>query len=164
MRLLDKKFQENKQQFIIQSILAGVAVAMALTLFDVVRHPVIIASFGASAFIAFTIPHMQIASPRKLIGGYIIGVMVGCAIHFASGMSDVYFIDKTLTIVAGGIAVAVAMFLMAITDTEHAPATSIALGFVVNDWDLRTVAFVLVGIVIISTVQRVLKPRMIDLL
>ncbi|MGD2278894.1 MAG: HPP family protein [Candidatus Omnitrophota bacterium] len=164
MRLLDKKFRENKKQFIIQSLLAGVAVAAALTLFDVVRHPVIIASFGASSFIAFTVPHMQYSSPRNLVGGYVIGVIVGCTIHFVSGISDVYFIDKTLTVIAGGIAVAIAVFLMTITDTEHAPATSIALGFVINDWDIKTVVLVLAGIVIISAVQRALRPRMIDLL
>ena len=47
MRFLDKKFQEQKFQYIMQSLLAGAAVAFALVFFDVVRQPVIIASFGA---------------------------------------------------------------------------------------------------------------------
>ena len=165
MRLFDKKFRENKGKYIGQSLLAGFAVAVALMFFDVVRQPVIIASFGASAFIAFTVPQMEYSNPRHLIGGYIIGIIVGVLVHYLANVYDEhYMLDTIMTIFAGAIAVGLAMFLMTITDTEHAPATSIALGLVVNQWTPATFVLILLAIVIISVVQRILKPRMMDLI
>ena len=162
---MDKKFSENKIRYISQAILGGLAVAVALVFFDVVNQPVIIASFGASGFIAFTYPHKKMSSPRHLIGGYIIGIIIGCLIHFLTVFPiDQYLTQKIIHIFAGALAVGCSMFLMAITDTEHAPATSIALGLVINDWTVSTIVFILVGITLISGIQYVLKPKMIDLL
>ena len=98
------------------------------------------------------------------MGGYIIGILVGILVHnLAVVFNNYYILDRIVTVIAGGLAVALAMFLMTITDTEHAPATSIAVGLVVNEWDFGTVALILVGIIIISAIQKALKPRMIDL-
>ncbi|MFQ5952027.1 MAG: HPP family protein [Candidatus Omnitrophota bacterium] len=165
MRFLDKKFKENKRQYIFQSLLAGFTVALALVFLDVVRQPVIIASFGASAFVAFTVPHLRISGPKNLIGGYVVGVIVGVLIHnLAEIFNSIYLLDRIMTVIAGGAAVVLAVFFMTITDTEHAPATSIALGLVINEWTYHTVILILLGIIIISTVQRFLRPQMIDLL
>ena len=165
MKYLDKKFQKNKRRYIAQSILAGCTVAAALLCFDIARQPVIIASLGASTFIAFTIPHIKFSGPKHLIGGYIIGIAVGCLMHFLTDIPiDDYLMHKIGIIVAGSAAVAVAMFLMTITDTEHAPAASIALGFVINEWTFKTVILILIGVIIISIIQRILKRWMIDLI
>ncbi len=172
MRFFDEKFKENKTHYILQACLAGVAVAIALAFFDVVRQPVIIASFGASAFIAFTVPKRPNSSPRKLIGGYMIGAIVGCLINILVILpAENYFTTaeyhlalESIHIMAGAAAVALSMFLMTITETEHPPAASIALGFVVNEWTLATVVFVLAGISAISLVKRIFKSWMIDLL
>jgi CBS-domain-containing membrane protein len=165
VRLFDEKFKENKLQYIFQAAMGGLAVAAALLFFDVVDQPAIIASFGASAFIAFVMPNHEISSPRCLIGGYCIGIAVGCLMHFVTFFHlEHYLADKLLHILGGGIAVCLAIFLMTITDTEHAPATGIALGFVINDWTFKIVILVLVGILVISGIQRLLKKRMINLI
>ncbi|MGB2599137.1 MAG: HPP family protein [Candidatus Omnitrophota bacterium] len=164
-RYLDKNFRENKEKFIGQSILAGVSVGVALLFFDVIKYPMIVASFGASAFIAFTLPHSKMAGPRYLVGGYIVGVLVGCLIHFVTDLPvGFYPAQKMLYTIAGGLAVGLSMFIMTAFDAEHPPAAGIALGFVLNEWTFMTVVLVLAGIVVISTIQRILKPRMIDLL
>jgi CBS-domain-containing membrane protein len=165
MRYLDKKFRKNKIRYIFQAIMGGLAVAVALVFFDVVNKPVIIASFGASAFIAFAMPHHEIARPRYLIGGYCVGVIVGCLIHYATFLPvGSYLAEKILYVIAGGMSVGLAMFMMTITNTEHAPATGIALGFVINEWTFKTVVLVLVGIIIISTIQRCCRNWMINLI
>lgn len=172
MRFFDEKFKENKTHYILQACLAGVAVAIALAFFDVVRQPVIIASFGASAFIAFTVPKRPNSSPRKLIGGYMIGVVIGCLINILAILpaeayfraSDQHLILDGIHVLAGALAVTLSMFLMTVSETEHPPAASIALGFVVNEWTLATVVFVLAGISAISLVKRIFKSWMIDLL
>ncbi|MFC1643894.1 HPP family protein [Candidatus Omnitrophota bacterium] len=165
MRLLDSKFQDNKLRYIAQSVMGGLAVAAALLFFNIVSQPMIIASLGASGFIAFTMPHKRISQPRYLIGGYIIGIIVGCLVHY---MTDIPisrgFGLKMLYVMAGATAVGLAMFLMSITNTEHAPATSIALGLVINEWTFHTVILILAGIMVISVIQRGMKPWMMDLI
>jgi CBS-domain-containing membrane protein len=164
-RYLDKNFRENKSKYIGQSILAGAAVAVALLFFDVVKYPMIVASFGASAFIAFTLPHSKTSGPRYLIGGYVIGILVGCLIHYVTALPVGYYpAQRVLYTIAGGAAVALSMFVMTAFDAEHPPAAGIALGFVLNEWTFMTVVLVLAGIIVISAVQRILKPRMINLL
>jgi CBS-domain-containing membrane protein len=165
MRLFDEKFRDNKLKYISQAVMCGLSVMVALQFFDVVHKPVILASFGASAFIAFTLPHRRVAGPKYLIGGYFIGVLVGALIHFVTLLPmNVYIYEKLIHTFAGGIAVGLAMFLMSITNTEHPPAGGIALGFVVNDWTYHTIIQIMVGITIISMIQLILKKWMMDLI
>ena len=165
MHFFDEKFRHNKARYILQACFAGAAVGAALVLFDVVTQPVIIASFGASAFIAFAMPHGHIGTPRHIVGGYVVGVIVGCLIHFATFLpTDRYITEKALYIISGAVAVMLSMFIMTITDTEHPPASSIALGFVINEWTIHTVVMVLAGISVISLIQRTLRGRMMDIL
>ena len=136
----------------------------ALLFFDVVRQPMIIASFGASAFLAFAFPKRRRSSPRCLIGGYFIGIIVGCSIHYLTEIPlEQYLVLKMAHFVAGGLGVMISMFLMAITNTEHTPAASIALGFVINDWKWQTIILVMIGISLISIIKETLKPYVIDL-
>jgi hypothetical protein len=67
-------------------------------------------------------------------------------------------------IIFGALATGLAMLLMVITDTEHPPAASLALGFVLNEWDALTVLAVISGIVALASIKEVLKFRLIDLL
>ena len=165
IRLFDEKFKSNKEKYIIQSLLCGIAVGMALVFFDVVRQPMIIASFGASGFIAFTMPHRPIASARHLIGGYVIAIIVGCLMHALTVLPIEHDLTQiALHIIASIVVVTLAMFIMSVTNTEHAPATSIALGLVINDWTYVTVARIMVGILIIVLVQRLTRNWMMDLL
>ncbi|MBD3426882.1 MAG: hypothetical protein GF409_06585 [Candidatus Omnitrophica bacterium] len=165
MRLWDRKFLDNKSKYIGQALLGGLAVGIALQVFDVVNKPVIIASFGASAFIAFTMPHQSISRPRCLIGGYALGLISGVILsNLTVFPAETYLLQKEIEITGGAIAVALAMFMMAITNTEHAPATGVALGLVINEWDLMTLVQIMAGIIIISLIQRMLKPWMIDLI
>lgn len=164
MQILDEKFRSHKSKYIIQSIMGGLAVAAALMLFDVVSHPVIIASFGASGFIAFTTPKQKMAQPRCLIGGYVIGIIVGGLAHYITVLHlQNYMVDKGLHIFASGIAVAIAIFLMAITNTEHAPAAGIALGLVLNEWAPLITVKIMAGILVIVIIHKALKNWMIDL-
>lgn len=164
MRFLDEKFINNYKMYVLQAAIAGCAVTAALFLFDVVNQPVIIASFGASAFIAFTMPHNTFSNSRHLIGGYACGVLVGCLMHYLTVLSlEGYLVQTALHVLSAGLAVIIVMLLMTVTNTEHAPATSLAVGFVINDWSPYTVLFIMIGITVISAVQRILRPVMIDL-
>jgi CBS-domain-containing membrane protein len=111
-------------------------------------------------------PRRQYAGPRYLIGGYVIGTAVGCALSLLEiAVGDYLSFDAhTIAIILGALATGLAMFLMVVTDTEHAPAAAVALGFVLNDWDLLTVLVLLIGISAIALIKELIKPRLIDLL
>ncbi|MFH1411220.1 MAG: HPP family protein [Candidatus Omnitrophota bacterium] len=165
MRIFDRKFKDHKRQFILQAALGGLAVGAALCLFDVVKSPMIVASFGSSAFGAFTMPHRDIFGPRFLIGGYIVGIVAGVIMHKMAVMPmDSVIAQRALYTLAGAFAACLAIFVMGITETEHAPGTSIAIGFALNSWTIMTIILVLAGIIMISVLQRFLKRWMIDLI
>ena len=137
-----------------------------LLFLDSVYQTVLIAGLGASSVVAFSVPSLRASRPRCLLGGYIIGIAVGCAMSSLVGVaSDSLIMDEhAVQIVLGAVAVGLAMFLMVTTDTEHPPGAAIALGFVLNEWDLMTIVVVMTGIALISMVKELARNWLIDLL
>ena len=165
-RYYDDKFRSHWLRYVGQSLMAAVSVLVVLLILDLVKQTVLIASLGSSVFIAFAIPCSQYSRPRYLIGGYLIGIVVGCiSFLLASWLAETAMLDMhQAQIVFGALATGLAMFLMVVTDTEHPPAAALALGFVLNEWDALTVLAVLSGIVALTSIKEVLKPRLMDLL
>lgn len=163
---IDRKYKGHELQYLIQAVMAGLAVATVLILFDVVDHPAIIAAFGSSVFVVFTLPHRDYSRPRRLIGGYIIGIGTGCLFHVLAVLpTDDYMMELLLHIVAGSLAVAISMFLMTILELEHAPAAGIALGFAINEkWIATTPIKVFLGIVVIVLIKQLIKKKLMDLI
>lgn len=167
MRILGEKFRKNIPGDIFQCALATIAVFIVLLVFDVVTNAVIIAALGSSTFIAFTMPEAQVSKPRIMIGGYIVGIAVGCICHYLSLwplMTWTSFIHESPHVVFGAMSVGLAIFVMVITDTAHPPAAGLALGLIVNEWSLLTIAVVFVGIISLSVIKFILKPVLKNLL
>jgi CBS-domain-containing membrane protein len=165
-RLIDSKFRHNKRRYVAQCLMATVTILLVLLLLDSVRQTVLIASLGASAFIAFAMPRSYPSRPRAMIGGYGVGTTIGCALSVvAAWLAERLGIDlHTLQIVGGAVATGLAFFVMVLTDTEHPPAAALSLGFVLNDWDGVTVAVVLIGICALSLIKEAARRRMMDLI
>ena len=166
-RLFDAKFRDNPRRYVEQCLAATVSIFIILSLLDAVTQTVLIASLGASSFVAFTMPHVNAAKPRYLFCGYVVGIICGVSVSLI-GME---LTDASLTAMApqsriafGAIAMGLAMFVMVITDTEHPPAAALALGFVLNEWDALAVCVVLGGIAGIVVLKEAFKSNMIDLL
>ena len=60
-------------------------------------------------------------------------------------------------------ATGLAFFLMVLTDTEHPPAAALALGYVLNEWQLDTVVVVLGGVTALAVVTQLFRARLMDL-
>ena len=164
-QLIDRKFSKNRTQYISQCVLSTLVILSVLLILDTVTQTVLIASFGASAFICFTMPHVKSSGPRYVIGGYIVGTVVGCVVSLIAGLVSIDSLPVEITqIIFGAIATGIAIFCMVITDTEHPPAAGLALGFVLNEWELLTVLVILAGIVFIFMMKEVSKKNMINLL
>ncbi len=167
MALIDPRFRENGLRYLAQCGLATVAVLVTLLVLDVFSEGVIVASLGASAFIAFTMPHTRSSGPRFMVGGYVMGLVAGVAMHGLSRMVgglDLGPWTLSSTSLFGAAAVGLAIFLMVLTDTEHPPAAGLALGVVLAGWDVWALVVPMVGVVVLSVARRVLRPVLINLI
>ncbi len=167
MRPINTKLRRNLNRYILQCALATLTIVVVLLFLDVLSRTAIIASLGATAFIVFTMPKSYPSGTRPLVGGYVVGISLGCLCSLLSEtplLTSLLGGHRTSLIVFGALAVGGAIFLMAITNTEHPPAAGIALGLVLNDWDYRTVIFVFGASVLLAAVRRVLRSVLIDLI
>jgi len=167
MKLIDVKVKENLWRYLSQCFLATLTIFAILLFLDILNEAAIIAALGASAFIVFTMPTKYSSEPRRLIGGYIVGVLIGCSFYFLSISTEFasLFGNHQLSLaIFASLAVGIAMFIMAVTNSEHAPAAGIALGLVLNEWDYVTIIFILGAILWMAGVRKLLKPLLMDLI
>ena len=165
MQIIDSKIRKHFLNYFFQCLLATLAILMVLTFLNVLTETAIIVSLGATAFTVFARPQSYFAQPRRLMGGYLVGIIVGCFFYFLSYLLKPYF---TLTprlsdIIFGAISVGSAIFIMTVTDTEHAPAAGIALGLVINKWNYLTLIFIFSAVLLFYFVKKLLEPFLIDL-
>ena len=66
-------------------------------------------------------------------------------------------------IIFGAVATSLAMFTMVATRTEHPPAAALALGLVLNEWNLLTLGVVLGGVIALSICKKLVLPFLMDL-
>ncbi len=166
MKIIDDKVRTHLSSYILQCFLATLTLLAVLIFLNVLTETAIIAALGASAFIVFTMPHMYSSYPRRLIGGYIIGIVVGIIFYFisTSDPAKILFLNQNTSLIFfGALAVGVSILLMTITNTEHAPAAGISLGLVINQWTNITILFILGAILWMAVVRKILKPYLIDL-
>lgn len=165
--LIDPKFRHNVGSYIFQCSLAAGTFIIILLFLDIITHTAIVACLGASAFIVFTLPRYYTSQLRPLVGGYIVGITVGCLCYYLSCapfLAPLLPGERTSYIIFGALAVGVAILVMTVTNTEHPPATGIALGLVLNSWDYRTIIFVMLAVFLMAAVRELVKARMINLM
>ena len=165
--IFDQRFSGNKRRYLLQCILATVSAMVVLMVLNTMANKVVIASLGASCFIAFCVPHKRASSPRFLVGGYIVGIAAGTLCYWLAKTpwpNSLSILQSHSDVIFGGLAIGLAMFGMVITNTEHPPAASLALGLVLGEWQVLTVAVALVEIVLLCILKKLLKPILINLL
>lgn len=165
-RLFDANFRTHRAQYFKQTLMATLTMMVVLLLLDLVDQTVLIASLGASTFIVFSMPHTKRSEPRYLVGGYVVGTLAGCSLSLmATQLIGLSAADpRIVQICCAALALGLAFLIMVVTDTEHPPAAALALGFVLNDWDLFALIVVMSGIVLITTIKELIKPRLLDLI
>jgi CBS-domain-containing membrane protein len=167
LRILDKKFRSNIHRYLFQCSLATLIIFITLLFLNVLEETAIIASLGATTFIIFTMPTAYSSRTRPLVGGYLVGVAVGMACYYimTSQLFNSIFISNNISVaVFGAIAVGLAIFIMVAIDAEHAPAAGIALVLILNEWQFKTIIFILATVIIMALLKKILKPILIDLI
>ena len=155
----------NFKRYALQCGLAGLVVLALLLVLDAVTQTVLIASLGASAFIAFAVPRSLHSGPRNLVGGYAVGIIAGVTMSLLSNLLALSpFWEHAGMVLFGALAISLAMFLMVVTRTEHPPAAALALGLVLNEWTFVTLVVVLSGVIVLSVIKRLILPLLLDLI
>ena len=167
MYIFDKSFRKSPRNYIKQSLLALLVVAIILIFLRLLQGFVVTAAaLGASTFIVFAMPNSITAEPRRLIGGHVVGLLSGavCFFAFLNGRPEVMFLNSDYTfILAGALSVGLSIFLMTITNTEHPPAATTALGIAANGWSFQTALIVLIAALGLTIARRFLRPHLRDL-
>lgn len=160
MRLLDPRFRKFAGCYVLQSLMAVAVLLIILAVLEIQAHLVVIAAIGSSTFVVFAMPKVKQARPRSVIGGHLVGLLSGALSYLPffwlcfPGESMPY---KVLCVFAGGIAVGLAIFLMTVTNTEHAPAAGTALGITVQGLSWTAVVFVVTSAVGLSLARWLLR-------
>jgi CBS-domain-containing membrane protein len=165
-RIIDESFTKAPKTYIIQSLLAAVAVAIILYFLEVLTHAAIVAALGASTFFVFAMPNATAAQPRRLVGGHVVGLLCGilCYYAFLTGpLGELSGDAEFITWFAYALSVGLSIFLMTITNTEHPPASGTALGIIAHGWSYEVVVFVLVYAVSLAIARRLLRGYLRDL-
>ena len=152
-----KKFTDNWYNYLIQSLLATVAIFIILFVLNL-QHLVNVASLGASTFIVFALPKDVTAQTQNIIGGHTIGLIVGIIVSlFILNIGDLN------SIILISLAVGISMFLMVVLDFEHPPAAGTALGVAYEGISQEVIIAVVVGSIILGIIHKVFKSRMKNL-
>ena len=163
IKVIDKKFKDNKSHYIIQCLMATGAVVLILFTMDSVFREVMLASFGATAFLVFAMPHLRTSQERSVLGGYIIGIILGVIFyHLAAYIYGTTGYGKIFSVM-GGVAVGFSLLFMTMTNSEHPPAAGLALGLVLQGYHWASLGIIFVSVAALMLVKRLLKNWLINL-
>jgi len=124
VKILDEKFTRNKKQYVLQCLVATLLVFAILAILHRIANAAIIAALGASSFVAFAMPRVRVSGARYLIGGYVIGMVVGSlclGLSLVPWIRQLPIISHHIDVIFGSLAVGLAIFAMAVTNTEPRP-------------------------------------------
>jgi CBS-domain-containing membrane protein len=161
--LIDKKFKQNKKKYIIQCLLAAVSISAILVSLNTFFNAAVLAAFGATCFIVFAMPNQKTSNIRRLIGGYVVGICVGIGVRGLAWLIIPEFDVTWAVSLFGAIAVAISIFLMTITNTEHPPAAGVALGIALEGFEPLGILLLLIAVGLLAVVKLALRKWMIDL-
>ncbi len=163
IKILDEQFKKNKAQYFIQCLMATTAVMIILLTIDTMFKEVMIASFGATSFSVFAMPHNRTSRTRSVMGGYAIGITLGILLRLLAGyvfaQSGLHWIFD----VTGAAAVGFSLLVMTMTNCEHPPAAGLALGLVLQGYHTESLLIISASVMIILVIKHLLRHWLINL-
>jgi CBS-domain-containing membrane protein len=164
-KLLDSRFAANKRHYIFQATMAAVVLGAVLAMADNLSDAAVVTGIASSAFIIFMSPHSQMAHPRRVFGGHLLGAIIGLAMGaLLHGLLRQPHVTNTIVDAGAAIGVGLGMLAMSVTETEHPPAAGTILGLAMGAKPVETGALVLAMATSLCLARLLLKNRMIDLI
>ncbi|MFP4027832.1 MAG: HPP family protein [Candidatus Brocadiia bacterium] len=154
-----EEFRQYWKNYILQSGLATLVFFVLLFVLDA-ADVLIVASLGSTAFIVFAMPKSLTAQTRNVVGGQMVGLASGalCTLTTAA-VGESLILQYSLYSFSVGLSI----FLMVVTDTEHPPASSTALGVAMQGVKVKTSIVVVVGAILPALVHHLLRDHLRDL-
>ncbi len=160
MSLLDTQLKKNPYQYLKQCLLAMVSVFILFFLLNIEQHSAIISTLGATIFVVFSLPHSYASQPRRILGGYFWGTVIGIGGHFLIITAGTHSLSL---IMIGAGAAGITLFLMAATNAEHPPAAGLAIGLLYHTWSWEILLVIWGAIIYLSALRFFLGNWLIDL-
>ena len=163
--LIDSQLRRYWKNYLVQCAPTTLALLAIMLVMDVVVQAVIVVAIASSAFIVFVMPHSRASTPRRVIGGHVVAVIVasGFALIHLTPVGGFAAESHLASDLMAAAAVGLSILIMVSINTEHPPAAGTVLGLVVEGWTLSAVFFVLLGAVMLSVVHGFLRPRLVNL-
>ena len=163
--LIDSQFRRYWKNYLGLCALAALALLAIMLVMDVVARAAIVVAIASSAFIVFVMPHGRVSTPRRVIRGHVVAVIValGLALLYLTPVGGFAAESHLTSDLMAAAAVGLSILIMVVFNTEHPPAAGTVLGLAVEGWILSAVFFVLLGAVMLSVVHGVLRPRLVNL-
>ena len=161
--LIDKKFKNNKKQYILQCLMATASIVIILLTINTVFREVMLAAYGATVFLVFAMPHIRTSQVRSVFGGYTFGIALGILFYHLSVYIYTVIPQSWIFSVMGGLVVGVSLLVMTITNTEHPPAAGLALGLVLQGYNIISLIIIYVSVLLILVIKHLLRNWLINL-
>ena len=163
--MIDSQLRRYWKNYLVQCALATLALLAIMLVMDVVVRAAIVVAIASSAFIVFVMPHSWASTPRRVIGGHVVAVIVasGFALLYLTPVGGFVAESHLTSDLMAAAAVGLSILIMVSINTEHPPAAGTVLVLVVEGWALSTVLIVLLGAVILSVVHAFLRRRLVNL-
>jgi CBS domain-containing membrane protein len=133
--------------------LIGVLVAEQLLSGAVAARAVLVVAVASTAFVLFITPASASATPRHVLGGLLLALLIGSILVLAAEtqIADQWLPDvPRLFAIYAAVGVGASMFAMAATDTEHPAAAGTALGVVAHGFDWNLILFVTTAVIMLT--------------
>jgi CBS-domain-containing membrane protein len=164
--VLDTRFVARKRRYLLQAGLGTAALAVLLVCQDALANAAIVAAIAATTFLVFVNPNATMAQPRRILGGYAAALAVASVFSVVVSQPALGEVMATAVVRDGAAALAVGsgMLVMAVTNTEHAPAAGTVLGLVFEPWTVNTAVAVVFAALVLATMRVLLRPLLVDLI
>ena len=116
-----------------------------------IEHVLVFSSFAASIFIIVTMPSLEVANVKNVVGGHMLGLLSGVLV------SQVTRYAATSSVLYLAFAVGLATFLMNVFDVKHPPAAGTALGVSISGISFNVFVSVFTSIFILGVVMTLVR-------
>jgi len=166
MIIINPNFKRNKKVYFLKCLVALCAMTFILISLKTISSNVILGAIGASSlassvFIAFSLPDCASAHPRRMIGSYLISIIVGVIFYYIGTyfiLIHDYLSFSLIYEIMGAFAVTTTMLMMILLSLEHPPAAGLALGLVLEPWEFRTLTIIIGAIIATAIIKSLVKP------
>lgn len=165
--ILSPRFKSRISRYVTQCGLATITLAAILLLADEVLGTAIIVAVGSTVFTIFVVPISVASSPRFVLGGHLIGILVSGLFVIVIAMLGLDFSAVGSKIgydLIAAMAVGLGILLMVVVNAPHPPAAGTILGLLANGWDISAVLFVVISSISLIVIRLLFGHRLVNLI